>query len=153
MQKDVIEEPQSAINKAKSKPVEMLNIVKEKQQASAGEATSSPPPVLPPQPEDLALQCRAHSTPNMNVVAFESRTERLLNQHKRLEVCALVFLDLSDTASIVVLYQMMHFMRDAPSGVIHGPCCLCKHLRLESPMADDKPQLALTYFSILSLSL
>lgn len=29
---------------------------------------------------------RLGSTPNVNVLAFESRTERLLNMHKRLEV-------------------------------------------------------------------
>lgn len=43
---------------------------------------------MPPQPENLAVTARSHSTPDSSVLAFESRTERLLNQHKRLEVGA-----------------------------------------------------------------
>lgn len=50
------------------------------------ELTPSNSPRLPPQPEELGLLRRSQSTPDMNVLAFESRTERLLNQHRRLEV-------------------------------------------------------------------
>jgi hypothetical protein len=36
--------------------------------------------------EDMSLISRTQSSPDINVVEFESRTERLLNQHRRLEV-------------------------------------------------------------------
>ena len=36
--------------------------------------------------EETALTARTQSSPDINVVEFESRTERLLNQHRRLEV-------------------------------------------------------------------
>ena len=43
-------------------------------------------PGTPPQPEEIGLLSRSQSTPDMNVIAYESRTERLLNQHRRIEV-------------------------------------------------------------------
>ena len=36
--------------------------------------------------EEMSLTTRTQSSPDINVVEFESRTERLLNQHRRLEV-------------------------------------------------------------------
>lgn len=54
--------------------------------ASAGMNGGGQETLLPSQPEGLALTAGSHSTPESPVLAFESRTERLLNQHKRIEV-------------------------------------------------------------------
>lgn len=48
-------------------------------------AVAQEAPILKPPPV-IELLARSQSTPDVSVLAFESRTERLLNQHRRLEV-------------------------------------------------------------------
>ena len=54
-------------------------------QADFGNRKSQP--VSPARRMSIELMKRTHSSPDVGVLAFESRTERLFNEHRRLEVC------------------------------------------------------------------
>ena len=62
--------------------------------ATSRNSIGTPELYSPDSPSSPQSPNRTSSTPETNVIAFESRTERLLNMHKRLEVEVLPSLNL-----------------------------------------------------------